>query len=369
MLAARPVNPDRALQAGPGKRVAVARRPRRAFAILVRNTAIEPIFLSHFRRPVTGRKIGATYRLRENAMKLTIRVMLAIALVVATGATHAKGETLKPFVLASSGDAGLAEKTREVVDALTSAGFEVVGQYSPLADTNVIVVTSEGLKSVAARSPRGGYAAGQRISVSRSNEMVEVGFVNPLYIQHAYRLDGDMRPVYDQLSAALGFERFCGGGDKKMTAEKLRKYNYMIGMQKFDDPSELGSFASYAAAVEAVESGLAKEGDGLTRIYRIDIPGKEQSVFGVGMKATSEAEENIDEAYQMKIVDFEGCMKRAYFPYEILVSGSQVEALHMRFRMAVHFPDLSMMGQHGFTKLMPFPGAIEEALEAAVNTD
>ena len=85
------------------------------------------------------------------------------------------------------------------------------------------------------------------------------------------------------------------------------------------------------------------------------------------MKATSEAEENIDETYQMKIVDFEGCMKRAYFPYEVLVTGREVEALHMKFRMAVHFPNLSMMGKHGFTKLMPFPKAIRKALERVVN--
>ncbi len=137
----------------------------------------------------------------------------------------------------------------------------------------------------------------------------------------------------------------------------------MIGMQRFDDPSELGSFESHEAAVAAVEKGLAGEGNGLTQVYRIDIPGKQQSVFGVGMKAVSEATEDIDEAAQMKVVDFEGCRKRAYFPYEVLVDGADVEALHMRFRMAVHFPNLSMMGQHGFTKLMPFPGAIEDALE------
>ena len=63
------------------------------------------------------------------------------------------------------------------------------------------------------------------------------------------------------------------------------------------------------------------------------------------------------------IVDFEGHSKIAYFPYEVLVNGTDVEALHMRFRMALHFPDLSMMGAHGFTKLMSSPGAIEDALE------
>jgi len=138
-------------------------------------------------------------------------------------------------------------------------------------------------------------------------------------------------------------------------------------MQYFDDPSELGTFESYEAAIAAVESGLAVSGDALTQIYRIDIPGKQQTVFGVGMKATNEDEEDLDSVFQMNVVDFEGCKKRAYFPYEVLVDGKNVEALHMRFRMALHFPNLSMMGKHGFTKLISAPGKIENALEKMVN--
>ena len=71
----------------------------------------------------------------------------------------------------------------------------------------------------------------------------------------------------------------------------------------------------------------------------------------------------------MAIVVYEGHSKASYFPYEILVNGNEVEALHMRFRMAVHFPDLNMMGAHGFTKLMSSPGATEDALEAMVAPD
>ena len=85
------------------------------------------------------------------------------------------------------------------------------------------------------------------------------------------------------------------------------------------------------------------------------------------MKATNDEEKNIDAAFQMSIVDFEGYGKAAYFPYEVLVNGKEVEALHMRFRMAVHFPDLRMMGKHGFTKLMSSPGATEDALEYMVS--
>jgi len=75
------------------------------------------------------------------------------------------------------------------------------------------------------------------------------------------------------------------------------------------------------------------------------------------MKATSDADEEveIDAAHQMAIVDYEGYSKVAYFPYEVLVNGNDVEAL--------------LMGEHGFTKLMAAPGATEDALEEMVEAD
>ncbi len=273
----------------------------------------------------------------------------------------------KPFIVASESEGTLEVSTREVRSALQAAGFEIAGQYAPMDDTNVIVVTNDLLKAIAARSPRGGYAAGQRVSITETDGTVEVGFMNPVYIQYAYRLNGDMRPVYDSLVNALGMVRTCGAGKKKMTAQKLDKYHYMMGMQYFDDVSKLGSFDSHEAAVAAVEQGLAKPGDSLTWVYRIDVPGTAQTVFGVGMKLSDSDTKDLDDAFQMSVVDFEGCKKRAYFPYEVLVKGSDVEALHMRFRMAVHFPNLSMMGSHGFTKLVSAPGVIETALKDLVN--
>lgn len=298
---------------------------------------------------------------------MKMKVFPVLMLCVFFTPSMAAETTYQPFVLASVNETGLEEQTGVTVSALEQAGFTVVGQYTPLDDSNVIVVTSPNLKAVAALSDRGGYGAGQRVSVSLRDGKSEVAFINPLYIQHAYRLEGDLQSVYDQLTQALGYvEEF--GAEKKMTAKKLAKYRYMIAMQRFDDPSELGSFESHEAAITAVENGLSVEGDPLTLIYRIDIPGKDQTVFGVGMKATSDAKEelDIDAAHQMAIVDFEGPSKVAYFPYEVLVNDGEVEALHMRFRMAVHFPDLSMMGKHGFTKLMASPGATEDALEAMV---
>jgi len=297
-------------------------------------------------------------------------VTLLLTLVLLPLSLAAADTTYQPFVLASSSEAGLDVQTGQTITDLEDAGFTVVGQYSPREDANVIVVTSPDLLALAELSEKGGYGAGQRVSVVRVEDATQVTFVNPLYIQYAYRMDANMQPIYDQLVAALGMQEEFGA-EKKMTAKKLGKYHYMVGMQRFDDPYELGTFDSYEDAVAAVETGLAIADDGLTQVYRIDIPGKEQTVFGVGMHAIGDDKEQlaIDETHQLEIVDFEGPAKVAYFPYEILVDGNQVEALHMRFRMAVHFPDLNMMGAHGFTKLMSSPAATEEVMEATINTE
>ena len=310
-------------------------------------------------------------RFARGAQPMKFRILIALLMITSLWSvtTTAEDTLYNPVVLASGREGTLEDTTASTIKSLKGAGFEVAGQYSPVDGSNIIVVTNDALKVFAARSDRGGYAAGQRVSVTEADGNIEVTFVNPVYIQYAYRIDGDMQPVLTSLTDALGMVRECGGGDKKMTAKKLGKYHYMMGMQRFDDPSELGSFDSHEAAVTAVEAGLARPDDALTQVYRIDIPGAEQTVFGVGMRMTNEDEKDIDSAFQMDIVDFEGCKKRAYFPYEVLVTGNDVEALHMRFRMAVHFPNLSMMGSHGFTKLISAPGAIEKALEAMVGSE
>ena len=296
-------------------------------------------------------------------MRFRFITIALIALLI--GANAVADTTYRPFVLASVSEDGLEARTNATLEALKDAGFSIAGTHSPVADSLVIVATSDDLLAVAAASDRGGYAAAQRISVTERNGRTEVAYVNPLYLQYAYRLEADMQPVADALAGALGaIETF--GSEDGLTAKKLGKYKYTIGMQKFDDPSELGTYGSFDEAVAAVSAGLAQQGDALTQVYRIDIPGKQQAVIGVAMKAADEEEQPIDEAFQLSIVDYEGNARTAYFPYEILVNGNEVEALHMRFRMAVHFPDLPMIGAHGFMKLIASPGATEEALENVV---
>jgi len=293
--------------------------------------------------------------------------LISLLLLSFLGVAQA-GERLKPFVLASVQKADYAQTVADTKQKLADAGFTVVGEYVPFGENTVIVVTSPETLKIAAASKRGGYGAPQRIGVAKHGDEVEVSFANPEYFQYAYRLKGDMKPVAQQLKNALGFVKTFGSKEG-MTPKKLKKYHYMFSMPYFDDPYEFDEFDSYEQAVSELEKRLAKPGDAISKVYRIDIPGKQQTVFGVQFKATNEDEEDLDEQFQLGVVDFERPSKIAYLPYEIMVNGNEVEAPHMKFRMAVNFPDLPMTGKHGFTKLMSAPGAIDDALEDLIEED
>jgi hypothetical protein len=287
---------------------------------------------------------------------------VVLALCLAPIAAKAE-ELLKPFVLASISGEGFDTVVKQTKESLSQGGFTIVGEYAPYADAQVIVVTNSALQQAAASSKRGGYAAVQRVSVTAHNGEVQVAYVNPIYIQHAYQLDADLMPIARQLERVLGKQQPFGA--EGLTPKQLRRYHYAFGMEYFDDPYELARYASRDKAVAAVEKGLANNKVGVSKIYRLDIPGTSMTLFGVSMKAPPNGDEDMDDAHQMGIVDFADLKGTAYLPYEILVNGRDVEALHMRFRMAVHYPDLRMMGEHSFMKLRSSPSAIEEALTIA----
>lgn len=268
-------------------------------------------------------------------------------------------DRLKPFVLGSMGTGDMKAKVNETKSALVSQGFRLVGEYVPYENAHILIVTNDDLLKLAAKDT--GYAATQRVSITKAGGKVQVSYVNPIYIQYAYRMDGSMQPVADKLKAALGAQETFGS-KKGLKPKKLQKYHYTFGMEYFDDPYELKTFSSHGAAVDAVDKGLAAKKGGLSQVYRMDIPGTKMTIYGVAMKQSDGGAKEIDDAYQMGIIDFNELKQTAYLPYEILVNDKQVEALHMRFRAAVHFPDLSMAGENSFMKVMSSPGAIEKAM-------
>jgi len=297
----------------------------------------------------------------------SVFMLVGIALLPFSGAVQA-AEKFKPFVLAFKGAADFDAKVDETRDKLTAEGFRVIGEYTPYEGVHVdkahiIIVTNDELIKAAGMSEMGGFAAPWRIGITKVGDEVQVAYPNPVYIAKAYHLKTDLEGVSDALRRSLGaVETF--GSRKGLSARKLRKYHYTFGMEYFDDIYELAEYDSHEAAVMAVEKGLAAGAGGVTKIYRLDLP-KGGTVFGVALKAGENGDKHMDDTWVMSNIDFEDPRSTAYLPYEMLVDGKKVVALHLRFRMALLRPDLKMMGKNSFMNVMPTPKAVYRALTAA----
>ncbi len=286
------------------------------------------------------------------------RMWFAVILSFAAGVAGASDAKMKPFVLASRGPGEAAKVADEAKAKLAAAGFELAGTYDPYDGAIVLAVTSPELKAAAAQQRFGGYAAAQRVTVTKVGEEVQVGYTNPMYMAAAYRLKADLAPVAAKLAGALGSIEEYGPKDAK-SAKDLKGYHYMIGMPYFDDPWRLATFATQSDAVQAVEAGLAAKRGLTSKVYRVDVS-PDETVFGVALADGCGADANV-----MKEIDFKPVRSTGHLPYEILVSKGEVYALHAKFRIAVNFPDLSMMGDHSFMRIRCAPDSIESALEKA----
>lgn len=294
--------------------------------------------------------------------KIFARVFLLLVLCL-VGVSVSADERVKPFVLASNEAGDMGDKIAAVKTKLESAGFTVVGEYEPYDGAHIIVVTNDELKKAAASQSRGGYIAAQRVALTDINGKIQISYTYPNYMAKAYRVDADLSGVTEKLKQALGFVDYFGP-DKGVKEKKLGRYHYMFGMERFDEPYELATHASHEQAVQTVEKNLAVKVSGVSKVYRIDIPGTEQTLFGVGFKGNTEDDKYQDDKYIMSEIDFKDIRSTAHLPYELLVNGNEVEALHARFRIAINFPDLSMMGSNSFMNIMSTPKALFKALAA-----
>jgi hypothetical protein len=292
-------------------------------------------------------------------------IILSVMLLLGIGNSVAAEVNLKPFVLASKGAGSVVEKAEQAKSALTAGGFTVVGDYSPYPDAEILIVTDDELKKNAAGSEFGGFGAVQRVAITKVKDEVQVSYTNPVYMANAYRMQGDLGNVASGLAAALGkIEEF--GSKDGLSAKQLRKYHYMFGMEYFTDLDVLAEYPSYEEAVKSVDAKLTENNNGVKKVYRVDIPGKQESVFGVALKGPTEADKYMDDKFIMSEIDFHDVKSTAHLPYEVLVSGNKVYAMYARFRIAIDFPDLSMMGKNSFMNIMDTPDAIRDVLKKTV---
>lgn len=293
------------------------------------------------------------------SMRILFLVMLST--LVLTSVSRADG--LQPFVEGTTLSATLADADKSLQSKLVKGGFDVVGHFSPVKNVIVLSITSPDMLKTASETPRGGYGAALSISLEEHGGKTYVTYMNPPYVAAGYRLASDNSGVAKALAGILGAEKTFGA--KPRTAKQLADYQYGFGMETFADPIDLGGYPGFNTAEQKILSRLAAKKDGVGLVYKIKIPGKDQEVFGVNL--SGEEDKDANGVALVDAVDSGTPRRYAFLPYEVLLNNKEAEALNLRFRMALFFPDLPMMGgDASFFKLRSAPDAIKKVLQKAM---
>ena len=281
-------------------------------------------------------------------------ILIFIAAILITPVTEAKKklEKFKPYRLLSPTEVTFDVAVSETRQLLEKSNFELVGEYSPYSGAHIFAITHEALLNAASEGEHGGYGAVIRVSVTETENNVQVSYVNPTYMTNLYHIP-EVPDVTNLLEATFGKSK--GYGSKKGKSRKaLKGYQYMMFMPEFEDHDKLGSFASYQAAIEAINGKLSSAELPLKKIFEVKIPGKDETLFGIAINEGDGADSHI-----MKIIDNGEVRHTAHLPYAVLVSGETAYALAGKFRIASAFPDLTM---GTFMEISDAPDAIKNSL-------
>ena len=284
-------------------------------------------------------------------------------LLLLGGMATLAGQDLAPYIKVVQSQESIQALSERVIDALKLQGFEVLGTYHPAnrGSLQAIAFTRKDLKNTAGKvADRGALGAVMKVGLVAEEGKVTVSYTNPDYLLRAY-----LREDYNTYKGTL--EAFAADLKKAMSAvgtdftpfggtvraDKLKEYHYKIMMPYFTDPVTLGEYASFEEGLRTIESNLKGKKGNTVKVYQLVYPEKNIAVFGVGLRDSEEGESH----FLPKI----GVEHAAAMPYEIILQNKTATMLHGKYRIALHWPDLSM---GTFMKIMSTPGDIEDALEA-----
>lgn len=272
------------------------------------------------------------------------------------------GQDLSPYIKVGESTESVQQVSEQVIQALKDNSFIVLGSYNPSnkSSLKVIAFTRTDLKNAVIKVvDRGALAATMKVGLVQKDGKVVISYTNPDYLLRAYlptnyntfkstfvKFSSDLKAAL----SGLGNEFTPFGGT--VAADKLGKYHYKIMMPYFTDPVELNEFASFEEGLNVIRSNLkAKKGNTL-EVYRLVFDKEKVAVFGVGLRSSEDGESH----FLPKI----GEDHVAALPYEIILQGTEATMLHGKYRIALHWPDLTM---GTFMKIMSTPGDIEDTLE------
>ena len=290
------------------------------------------------------------------------KIILSLVATLLIG-YYSFSQELSPYIKVGELTESIQSVYDKVISTLEGSNFTVLGTYNPSNKSHlkVIVFTRTDIKNkVVQVADRGALAAAFKVGLVQLDGKVVVSYTNPDYIFRAYLRDNyvTFQSTLEKFSAdvkrtfsSIGNEFTPFGGTVR--ADKLKKYHYKIAMPYFTDPVELNEYSSFEEGLKIIEANLKAKKGNTIKIYKLVYPNKKIAVFGVGLQNAEKGEAN----FLQKI----GESHAAALPYEIILQDNKATMLHGRYRIALHWPELTM-GR--FMKIMSTPGDIKDALKA-----
>jgi hypothetical protein len=292
-------------------------------------------------------------------MKFSQYIVLSLFLALSFSLT---GQKLSPYIMVGETDLNLESAEAQVASALSGQGFEVIGSYNPEGNQTlkVVVYTRKDLQDITLRvEDRGALAAVLKVGLKSDGPGTKISYLNPEYLFQAYLRDSydrhssGLKKVAEDAKKALsplGKDNQPFGG--AMTVEELRKYHYKIMMPYFTDPVELKEFASFEQGLKTIQSNLKMKKGSTLEVYSLVFSDEKVAVFGIGLMDEEDGEK--------KFLPIIGEDHLAAMPYEIILQGNTATMLNGRYRIALHWPELTM---GTFTKIMSTPGDIKDVMK------
>lgn len=289
-----------------------------------------------------------------------IFISLIFILIFSTGSF---GQDLSPYIKIGETTESMQQASEKITEALQNNSFTILGSYNPSnkSTLKVIAFTRTDLKNTVVKvTDRGALAAVFKVGLVSKNGKTTMSYTNPEYLLRAYladnyntykstfqKFDADLKAAF----STVGNEFKPFGGTVK--AENLKKYHYKIMMPYFTDPITLNEFSSFEEGLKIIEANLKAKKGATTLVYKLVYEKENIAVFGIGLQNKEKGE-----SYFLPIIGEDNI---AAMPYEIILQGKKATMLAGKYRLALHWPELTM---GTFMKIMGTPGDIEDTLEA-----
>ncbi|HSG67375.1 MAG TPA: hypothetical protein VK994_01615 [Bacteroidales bacterium] len=292
----------------------------------------------------------------------SIIIVIALMIVMVSWNAIADETEYPAYYRVATVNSTLDGMKASVTKALASYGFDVIGAYHPAAnpDLYVLCYTRKDLADITLDfKDRGALASVLKVGLKKNGENIVVSMINPEYIFYAYLYEGidpyvgQLTGIAKEIKLAMSdvgsdFEPFGGA----QTRDDLEDYHYKVMMPYFTDPEELAEYGSFEEGLAEIRKNLEAKKGSTIKVYEVVYPESKVAVFGIGLLDPEEGE-----AEFLPVI---GDDHIAALPYEIILQEKELTMLPGRYRIALHWPELTM---GTFMKIMSTPGNIEDFME------